>query len=92
MAANGPVAPALAELVRPHIDSFNWFITDGIKRVVDLLEPVEVRPLLINRFAVESQVLVYDCRPFRQYFMVTCIWMSLSGAVEVQRVGDSRTP
>jgi hypothetical protein len=44
MAAAGPVAPALAELVRPHIDSFNWFITEGIKRVVDLLEPVEVKP------------------------------------------------
>eukprot|EP00884_Botryococcus_braunii_P010470 jgi/Botrbrau1/19424/Bobra.0338s0050.1 len=60
MASHGPVAPALAELVRPHIDSFNWFITEGIKRVVDLLEPVEIEHKTtghIHRFWFENPLI-----------------------------------
>jgi hypothetical protein len=42
LAAGEAVPSALADLVRPHIDSYDWFVTDGIRAVVDFLEPVEV--------------------------------------------------
>ena len=37
------VPAALEELVRPHIDSFDYFISEGLERVVQELRPVEVR-------------------------------------------------
>lgn len=33
---------SLEELVRPHIDSFDYFIGEGLQNVVELLKPVEV--------------------------------------------------
>ena len=33
---------SLDELVRPHVDSFDYFIGEGLQTVVDLLEPIEV--------------------------------------------------
>jgi hypothetical protein len=33
---------SLEELVRPHIDSFDYFIGEGLQSVVELLKPVEV--------------------------------------------------
>ena len=33
---------SLDELVRPHVDSFDYFISEGLQTVVDLLRPVEV--------------------------------------------------
>lgn len=37
------VPPAYEELARPHVDSFDFFLAEGIHQVVALLEPVEVR-------------------------------------------------
>ena len=37
------VPAALEELVRPHIDSFDYFISEGLERLVQELQPVEVR-------------------------------------------------
>ena len=39
---------SLDELVRPHVDSFDYFTGDGLQTVVDLLKPVEVIPLLLR--------------------------------------------
>ena len=33
---------SLQELVRPHIDSFDYFLGDGLLALVELLKPVEV--------------------------------------------------
>ncbi|CAL8465768.1 g5304 [Coccomyxa elongata] len=33
---------SLEELVRPHIDSFDYFIGEGLQNVVELLKPVEI--------------------------------------------------
>lgn len=33
---------SLEALVRPHIDSFDYFIGEGLQNVVELLKPVEV--------------------------------------------------
>lgn len=37
---------SLDELVRPHVDSFDYFTGEGLQTVVDLLKPVEVKSLL----------------------------------------------
>lgn len=34
---------SLQELVRPHIDSFDYFLGDGLLALVEQLKPVEVR-------------------------------------------------
>ena len=39
----GPVPAALEKLVAPHIESFDFFLGDGMLQVVQGLEPVEVR-------------------------------------------------
>jgi hypothetical protein len=31
-----------SDLVRPHVDSFDYFLDEGLKAVVDAVEPVEV--------------------------------------------------
>ena len=36
------VPAALEELVRPHIDSFDYFVSDGLERVEQELHPVDV--------------------------------------------------
>ena len=33
---------SLEELVRPHIDSFDYFIGEGLQNIVELLKPAEV--------------------------------------------------
>lgn len=44
MAAHGPLVPAaLQDLVAPHIESFNYFIGEGLQEVVQRLESVEVQ-------------------------------------------------
>lgn len=43
MVAPLAVPAALEELVRPHIDSFDYFISEGLERVLQELQPVEVR-------------------------------------------------
>ncbi len=43
MVAPLAVPAALEELVRPHIDSFDYFILEGLERVLQELQPVEVR-------------------------------------------------
>jgi DNA-directed RNA polymerase beta subunit len=41
--ARGPYVPEeYEELVAPHVQSFDWFLTEGLQSVVDSLEPVEV--------------------------------------------------
>ena len=34
---------SLDELVRPHVDSFDYFIGEGLHTVVSLLKPIEVK-------------------------------------------------
>jgi hypothetical protein len=36
------VPRSLQELVRPHVDSFDHFLSEGLQSVVELLKPVEV--------------------------------------------------
>lgn len=44
MVAQGPPVPsALQGLVSPHIDSFNYFVSQGLQEVVQRLEPVEIQ-------------------------------------------------
>ncbi len=38
----GEAPESLDELVRPHVDSFDHFLGEGLQTLVDLLEPVEV--------------------------------------------------
>ena len=38
----GEAPGTLDELVRPHVDSFDYFLGEGLQTVVDLVEPVEV--------------------------------------------------
>ena len=42
LAAGEAVPPEFVDLVRPHVQSFDYFLGDGLSRVVELLEPVEV--------------------------------------------------
>ena len=42
LAPSDRVPAAFEELVRPHVDSFDFFLTEGIHHVVEQLEPVEV--------------------------------------------------
>lgn len=46
LAAGEAVPPEFVDLVRPHVQSFDYFLGDGLTRVVELLEPVEVCLLL----------------------------------------------
>jgi hypothetical protein len=42
--AKGPEPPQQFErLVRPHVASFDFFLQDGMRQAVQLLEPLEVR-------------------------------------------------
>jgi DNA-directed RNA polymerase beta subunit len=42
--ARGPDVPEeFEELVAPHVASFDWFLSEGLQSVVEMLEPVEVR-------------------------------------------------
>lgn len=34
--------PEFEELVAPHVESFNWFLEEGLQSVVSSLEPIEV--------------------------------------------------
>ena len=43
LAAGEAVPPEFVDLVKPHVQSFDYFLGDGLTRVVELLEPVEVR-------------------------------------------------
>ena len=60
----GPCAvpAALQELVRPHIDSFDYFLSEGLECVVQELHPVEVN----------SQDTCYDLQ-HKTY--VLCCWL-----------------
>ena len=42
LAAGEAVPPEFVDLVKPHVQSFDYFLGDGLTRVVELLEPVEV--------------------------------------------------
>ena len=42
LAAGDAVPPEFVDLVKPHVQSFDYFLGDGLTRVVELLEPVEV--------------------------------------------------
>ena len=48
----GTEVPAVYhDLVRPHIESFDYFLGDGMCKAIDELEPVRVRtPSLLLRF------------------------------------------
>ena len=42
LAAGEAVPPEFVDLVKPHVQSFDYFLGDGLTRVVELLEPIEV--------------------------------------------------
>ncbi|KAL0055264.1 hypothetical protein WJX82_009622 [Trebouxia sp. C0006] len=42
LAAGEAVPPEFVDLVKPHVQSFDYFLGDGLTRVVELLEPVEI--------------------------------------------------
>lgn len=42
LAAGEAVPPEFVDLVKPHVQSFDYFLGDGLNRVVELLEPIEV--------------------------------------------------
>ena len=42
LAAGEAVPPEFVDLVKPHVQSFDSFLGDGLIRVVELLEPIEV--------------------------------------------------
>lgn len=42
LAAGEAVPPVFVDLVKPHVQSFDYFLGDGLTRVVELLEPIEV--------------------------------------------------
>ena len=55
------VPAALEELVRPHIDSFDYFISEGLERVVQELQPVEVRHAVRNKESTPSETCCRSC-------------------------------
>ena len=46
----GEVPESLDTLVRPHVDSFDYFLGEGLQTVVDLLAPAEVIHFLYALF------------------------------------------
>lgn len=42
LAAGEAVPAEFVDLVKPHVQSFDYFLGDGLTRVVELLEPIEV--------------------------------------------------
>ena len=42
LAASEAVPPEFVDLVKPHVQSFDYFLGDGLARVVELLDPIEV--------------------------------------------------
>ncbi len=42
LAAGEAVPPEFVDLVKPHVQSYDYFLGDGLTRVVELLEPIEV--------------------------------------------------
>lgn len=41
--ATGPKVPQeFTDLVAPHVQSYDYFVNDGLQKVVELLEPLEV--------------------------------------------------
>lgn len=48
-ASAGEMVPAeLQALVAPHIESYNYFVGEGLQEVVQRLDPVEVRPACLH--------------------------------------------
>lgn len=47
LAAGEAVPPEFVDLVKPHVQSFDYFLGEGLTRVVELLEPIEV---LLQRY------------------------------------------
>ena len=61
MSSSAEEAPeSLDELVRPHVDSFDYFLGEGLQTIVDLLEPVEVLHPFIKHFfiALDSDCII----------------------------------
>ena len=52
---------SLDELVRPHVDSFDYFINEGLHTVVSLLKPIEVIPM--KQFICMTMRLLPDWHP-----------------------------
>ena len=61
MVAPLAVPAALEELVRPHIDSFDYFISEGLERVLQELHPVEVRAKANSAARVLMNLHVSSC-------------------------------
>lgn len=45
MAQDNTVPESFVELARPHVDSFDYFLEEGLQQIVEHLEPAEVRQL-----------------------------------------------
>ena len=61
--ASGVNVPAeFTDLVRPHVESFDYFLNEGLQKVAELLEPLEVS-LLLHTYTllVESDCCRSDC-------------------------------
>lgn len=51
------VPPRYAEMVAPHLDSYNYFIGDGMAAVVEGLDPFEVRAWCLHAAAYHPLAL-----------------------------------
>ena len=68
LAAGEAVPAEFVDLVKPHVQSFDYFLGDGLTRVVELLEPVEVGiSLHLNLVRSTACRIMYsfcsDCTP-----------------------------
>ncbi len=74
--ADGSMVPAeLQALVAPHIDSYNYFIGEGMQEVVQRLDPIEVTRACVRLLmAPESAraATALRCRCAR----VSAVWMT----------------
>ena len=58
LASGEAVPPEFVDLVKPHVQSFDSFLGDGLTRVVELLDPIEVSLHCCNKHA-SGGLLVY---------------------------------
>jgi hypothetical protein len=57
----GQVPKELVDLVAPHLQSFDYFIGDGLEEVVQGLDPIEVVTLVNTPFHERCCVKGYNC-------------------------------
>ena len=55
----GEAPGTLGELVRPHVDSFDYFLSEGLQTIVDAVEPVEVAHPLATTPGLRELLLLH---------------------------------